>query len=144
MANSMLQSCGLGCQLLGPCCSTYLGTNLIHTHLLWVRPHRSPALLLCRTVEDDSPKPSCNMQFTSVWKSWLNLLRFSLVWLGIVVFRPVLLQNCSLIMLFAVIECLRWCFMIGTLDSRVVFGQHSEFLGSSIVYSSAFYPQTNC
>ena len=37
MANSTHWPCGLGCQLLGPCYFTCLGTNLVHDHLLWVR-----------------------------------------------------------------------------------------------------------
>ena len=41
MANSILQPCGLGCQLLGPRCCTCLGTKLNRNYLLWVRPHEA-------------------------------------------------------------------------------------------------------
>ena len=34
-------------------------------------------------------------------------------------------ENCSLTMLFAFMRCLRWRFMIGTLDSLAAFGQHT-------------------
>ena len=70
VANSMLWPCGLGCQLLGPCHSICLGTNLVYNHLLWVRLYQNPVPLPRRTVEDDSPKPSCNK-----WRPWQRLRR---------------------------------------------------------------------
>ena len=59
VASSTLQPCGLGCHMLGPCRTAYLGTNLIRN------PASNgitscPAPRLRRTGEDDSPKPSCN------------------------------------------------------------------------------------
>ena len=35
----MLWPCGLGYQLLSLHCYSCSGTNLIHNHLLWARPH---------------------------------------------------------------------------------------------------------
>ena len=39
VVNNILLPYSLGCQLLGLCHSTCLGTNLVCHHLLWVRPY---------------------------------------------------------------------------------------------------------
>ena len=57
IAISMLQPCGLGCHMLGSCCTTCLGTNLICNHTLQMRSRRAQCLAQAGQVRMTAQNP---------------------------------------------------------------------------------------
>ena len=56
----------IGYQQLGPYCYACGGHNSVHRHFASGSITSHPAPLPCCLVEDDSPKPSCNMHLSSL------------------------------------------------------------------------------